>query len=184
MRKTALALVAIGGLGLVGAASVAFQRPDSNGPLQSGSKTMVSYAVDASRPVTWGLPIRNPAASPIQVEAIELTDVRGLDILTVQVSSVDPVTGSGSLVIEPGWPPENVVLRDVRPVAGAIMPVADAGGLDLQFLIVAQRSAPDQAGTIAGVRVRYIFEKREYEAQLPWGLELSAPAPSVPSPGA
>jgi hypothetical protein len=183
MRRTALALLAIGGLALVAAtASAVFLQPDPNGPLGSTSKTTVSYPVDVSRPVTWGIPIRNPADAPIQVESVELTDVHGLDIVAVRVSSVDPSTGSGSLVIEPGWPPDGVVLRDVRTVAGAIMPVLNTGDPDLQFLIVAQRSAADQVGTIAGVRIRYLFEKREYEAQLPWGLELSAPVPSASSP--
>jgi hypothetical protein len=185
VSKATLGLLAVGALVLVGgAASLAFQRPDLNGPLRSDSKTTVSYAVDASQPVTWGLPVRNPAVSPIQVEAVEPVDVHGLDILAIQVSSVDPVTGSGSLVIEPGWPPEEVSLRDVRSAAGAIMPVVGTGDPDLQFLVVVQRSTPDQPGTIAAVRVRYQFEQREYEALLPWSLQLSAPIPSaVPANG-
>jgi hypothetical protein len=148
----------------------------TDGPWQTGSQTQVEFPSDDGQTVTWGMPLpRNPTITPITVISVDPVNVTGLVVVGDGISKIDQVTGSGSIVNGPVWPPAGTTVEQPGAV---ILPVVGSGGYDLQVLFGVRRQTASAAGTIGGIRVRYRIGSDTYEVVFPWGLKLDPP----PSP--
>ena len=172
-------IVLVGGVGgfvvLAAAISLNLQAYRTNGPWQTNSETQVEFPANDGQTVTWGMPLpRNPTISPITILSVDPVNVSGLDVVGVGLSKIDPLTGNGSIVNEPNWPPANT---NVEQPGALTLPVVGSGGYDLQVLFGVRRTT-NAPGTIGGIRIRYRIGSDNYECVFPWRLRLD-PSPAA-----
>ena len=112
----------------------------------------------------------NPTVADIKIEAIDLVDMAGLEIVGVSVY----YPADGGLVNAYGYPPAGIV---THPVEGSVIHAAGSDSPVLQVL-VGFRLAPEAAtGEIGGLRVRYSLADGRYETVLPWSLKINRNTP-------
>jgi hypothetical protein len=158
-RLAVLGIVAVGLVLATMAVVASTMRTD--GPLATVSRAEIRFPLGDGQVATWGMPLSNQTTSDIEVEAVDLVDVTGLEI--VGTSTHNPLDGGiGSAL---GYPPAGIV---TSPIAGSII----RGGSALDVLTGLRLAPGASSGGIGGLRVRHNSASNNYETVLPWSLKV------------
>ena len=162
---------------MVGGALIILLQPLKPPPLVNPPAYVVSGPASSGDVLSWGIQIdRNRTDADIVLLSVEPVSPSGLEI--VGEGSYDPYP-SGIGLVE-GYPPQGF---DFAAVEGTVIPPRE-----YRHVVFGVRLASGaDRGSICGVRVAYVHERRRYDLILDFQLHLlppdetQSPAPSVDS---